>query len=348
VAAHLWSIHAARGTRPAAARPAGLAFGVVSLCWLLSAGVYIAAKWVAADLPPWTLCFWRVSLAALLLLPIVWGHRRQMRDTLRARGAEVLLIGGTGLCLSQGFIYTGLHTTTAVNAGLIMALMPMLTMILARFMLGEPMGIGQALGSLIALFGMVVIVARGDLVSLLSLKVEPGELWIVGSAACFALYGVLLRRAGFALDPLPLLELLLCAAVLVSLPLYLWEIIEGERTTLDTSGLLALAYVAAPGGALMYYLFNWSVGALGAAKAGSFLYLQTVFVAILAHLLLGEQLYRYHFEGAALIVVGIALVTLMKPRAGTARAGVALIGPAGRATVFPRGWRNWRGPRPPG
>lgn len=27
------------------------------LCWLLSAGVYIAAKWVAPEMPPWSLCF---------------------------------------------------------------------------------------------------------------------------------------------------------------------------------------------------------------------------------------------------------------------------------------------------
>lgn len=329
--AHLWSIHAAGGeARAEPTHPApGLAVGIVTLCWLLSAGVYIAAKWAVADMPPWTLGFWRASLAALILLPLVWGHRHQMRETLRTRAAEVLLIGGIGLCLSPGFIYVGLHYTTAVNAGLIMALMPVLTMILARFVLGEAMGIWQALGSLIALGGMVVIVARGDLGALMALQLNVGDIWIVASAVCFAIYSVLLRRAKFTLDPLPLLTLLLCASALVALPLYIWEIIDGERTHLNASGLLALAYVAAPGGALMYYLFNWSVGALGAAKAGVFLYLQTVFVAILAYLLLGERLYLYHFEGAALIAVGVAVVMLLKPRMATTPAPAA-VSPASR------------------
>jgi len=210
-----------------------------------------------------------------------------------------------------------------------MALMPILTMILARFMLGEPMGPWQALGSLVALAGMVVIVAHGDLGALLALKLNIGELWIVGSAICFAVYSVLLRRARFELDALPLLTLLLCASALVAFPLYMWEIFEGERTHLNASGLLALAYVAAPGGALMYYLFNWSVGALGAAKAGIFLYLQTVFVAILAYLLLGERLYLYHFEGAALIAIGVLLVTLLKPREATAHPA-SVASPSGR------------------
>ena len=86
-----------------------------------------------------------------------------------------------------------------------------------------------------------------------------------------------------------------------------------DRTTLNAKGLWALAYVVGPGGALMYYLFNRSVDALGASKAGVFLYLQTILVAILAYFLLGERLLPYHFLGAAFIFAGVLLVTLSKP-----------------------------------
>jgi len=238
-----------------------------------------------------------------------------MGQLLRHRGPEVLVVGGLGLAMSQGLIYVGLQSTSAINAGLIMALMPIVTMILARLVLGEAMGIGQAVGAAIALIGMIVIVAHGDPVALVSMQFNPGELWIVGSALCFALYSVLLRRAGFALERLPLLVLLLGAGALTALPFYIWEIAHDERTVLDTHGLLALAYVSAPGGALMYYLYNWSIDAFGAARAGIFLYLQTVFVAVLAWLLLGEQLHPYEFAGAAVIVAGVLLVTLLRSRA---------------------------------
>lgn len=314
---HLLPIHATgapSGADAPTAQPGAAAYSIVVLCWLLSAGVYIAAKWAQADMPPWTLGFWRPALAALLLLPAVRGHAAAMRALVRARGFELLLVGGLGLALSQGFIYMGLQTTTAVNAGLIMALMPIATMILARFVLGEQLGVWQAVGSAVALAGMVVIVAQGSPAALAGLRFNPGELWVVASAICFALYSVLLRRAQFALDRLPLLLLLLAAGALTALPLYVWEIFHDERTVLNASGLLALAYVAAPGGALMYILFNWSLDAFGAAKAGIFLYLQTVFVAVLAYLLLGEALHGYDFVGAALIVIGVLLVTLLKPR----------------------------------
>jgi drug/metabolite transporter (DMT)-like permease len=94
----------------------------------------------------------------------------------------------------------------------------------------------------------------------------------------------------------------------------LFELFSDERSTLNGSGLIALAYVAIPGGAVMYYLFNRSIEALGAARAGVLLYIQTIFIAVLAYLILGEQLQRYHLEGAALIIAGLLLIILLKPK----------------------------------
>jgi len=109
----------------------------------------------------------------------------------------------------------------------------------------------------------------------------------------------------------------------VALPFYIWELVHDERTALNARGVLALVYVAGPGGALMYYLFNLSVQALGASRAGAFLYLQTVFVAVLAYFFLDERLLPYHLVGAFFILVGVLLVMLLKPgspTAGTERA----------------------------
>ena len=83
-----------------------------------------------------------------------------------------------------------------------MALCPIMTLVLAHLVLGEQMGMWQALGALLSLLGMVVIVAHGDLAALISLQLNPGELWIVGSALCWGLYTVLLRLK-FDIELLP-------------------------------------------------------------------------------------------------------------------------------------------------
>ena len=310
-----WPI-AERRTESDQAKTGGLigAYSLATLCWLLSAGVYIAAKAVATEMPPWTLCFWRVFLAGFILLPAIHGHWTAIVTTVRQRCWAILVVGGLGFAITQGLMFTGLNYTTAINAGLILALMPVITMILARFLLNETLGLPQIAGAVLACTGMAVIVVRGDLFALLRLQLNAGELFIVGGAICFAFYTVLLRKAKFDLPRLPLLVLLLEAGAVVALPFYIWEIIHDERTAVNVKGLLALAYMVGPGGALMYYLFNRSVEALGASKAGILLYLQTVFVAILAFFFLGERLLAYHFAGAGFILAGVLLTTLFKSR----------------------------------
>jgi drug/metabolite transporter (DMT)-like permease len=206
-----------------------------------------------------------------------------------------------------------------------MALAPIVTLLLAHIVLQESLGPWQILGSLIAFVGMAVIITRGDLSALLRLDVGIGELWMVGAAACFTGYSVLLRRAKFELARLPLLVLLLAAGSVAAIPFYAWEVWHGEYAHLNLSGLLALGYIAIPGGAGMYYLYNYSVDVLGAARAGVFLYLQIFFVAVLAWLFLGEHLEPYHYEGGGLIVVGIILVTALA-RTSPASERVALNG----------------------
>jgi drug/metabolite transporter (DMT)-like permease len=290
------------------------AYGPATLFSLLSGGVYVAAKAVVTEMPPWTLCFWRMVLAGLILLPALRPHWTAVVATVRQRWLALIVIGGLGLAITQGLLYTGLNYTTATNAALILALMPIITMILARFFLNEALGSQQIVGSALACFGMVIIVVRGDLPALLRLDLNAGDLFIVAGAVCFALYAVLLRKAKFDLARVPLLVVLLAGGIISALPFYFWEVVHDERTALNAKGILALAYVAGPGGALMYYLFNRTVEALGASKAGVFLYLQTVFAAILAFFFLGERLLPYHLVGAAFILTGVLLVTLFKPR----------------------------------
>jgi drug/metabolite transporter (DMT)-like permease len=274
--------------------------------------VYIAAKFAVPEMPPWGLCFWRLALACGILLPIVHAHYGAMIALARSRPLAILGTAAIGMTLCQGLIYIGLKHTGATTAGIIMALSPVMTMVLARFMLGEPLGVWKALGAVLSLIGMVVIVARGDVADLVGLQFNFGELLIVGSAFCWGLYTVLVRRSGFGIDLLPLVVLLLGAGALAALPFYLWELWSGAHSALRMNGLLALAYVAGPGGALMYYLYNRSVAALGAGRASMLLYLQTVFVAILAYLFLGEGLHGYDLTGGAFIVAGLILANAIK------------------------------------
>lgn len=308
MAFHLLAADQARGGTAGGTASQTTGYIAGALCWLLSANVYIAVKWVVQDLPPFTLALCRAFLAALVLLPFVYSYRAQMATLLKDRWVELLVIGGSGLFLTQGLIFLGLLYTNVINCGLIISLMPIITMVLAFFVLGEPMGAWQAVGAVVSFIGMIVIIVHGQLAQLLGLNFNIGELWVLLGAFGFGLYTVLLRRAKFTLDRLPLLVMLLLAGSAVGIPFAGVEILMGDSFNMDMRGALALGYCAIFGGAIMYLLFNWSIEILGAAKAGLLMYLQMLFVPIFAYLLLGEKLEPYHFIGGALILLGIVVI----------------------------------------
>ena len=316
----IWSVAqaAARKTRISGeSDAAGYAAGIVT--WLIAGSTFVAFKLGVREMPPWTFCCSRALIADLILLPFVAGHYHDMVGLLRRRWLEAVFIGAIGLGLTQGFMIAALSYTSAVNVSIIFALAPMVTMLLARVVLGEPMNGWQGIGLAIAFIGVVAIAVHGSLALLLGLKIGLGDLFAFIAILLFAGYTVLLKRAKFALPTLPLLAILLGAGAAAALPFSLWEIAHGEHEHLATTGYLALAYTGVVGGAFLYFLYNWSVGVLGAARAGTLIYLQTVFATFFAWLILGETLRWYHFVGGGLVIVGVLFVTLLRPKPAVAQ-----------------------------
>lgn len=321
MAVGLWSIVHAHNPKKVSATSETIGYTVGLLTWLLAGGVFVAAKGAVDEMPPWTLCFWRLLIATLFLVPFVRHHFADIAALLRKRWLEALFIGALGLGITQGLMFTALQYTSAVTAGIIFATAPIITMIMARFVLHEAMGPWQVVGSIVAFAGIVVIAVKGSLSVLVGLDFGIGDLIVIVAAIAFSIYTVLLKRAKFSLERLPLLVILMSGAVIAAFPFFLLELWDGAHANLNWKGYMALAYAAIPGGALMYLLYNWSVDILGASRAGGLLYSQMIFTAILAWLVLGETIEWYHYAGAGLIILGVVCVTFLKakPKANPAK-----------------------------
>jgi drug/metabolite transporter (DMT)-like permease len=290
---------------------AGYAAGIMT--WLLAGSVFAVVKLGVSEMPPWTFCFLRALISGLVLVPFVAGHYGDMIALLRRRWPEAAFIGAIGLGLTQGVTFLALSYTSAVNVGITFALAPMATMLLAHFVLKESMNGWQGAGLAIAFVGIVVISVHGNFALLRGLQFGLGDLITIGAVVMFAGYTVLLKRAKFELPTLPLLVILLGAGAASALPFSLWEIAHGEHEHLARTGYLALLYTGIIGGSFMYFLYNWGVGVLGASRAGALIYTQMIFATFFAWLLLGESIEWYHYAGGSLVVVGILLVTLLRP-----------------------------------
>lgn len=256
MAIHLWSIGEAHQSKAISAQSESMGYVAGLLTWILAAGVFIAGKAGAGEMPPWSFCFWRIFLAALVLAPLVCGRYDEMAAFVRQRGVEALIIGGIGLGITQGLMFAALDNTSAVNAGIIFSTGPIVTLVLAGIVLREALGAWQILGSFVAFAGIILITVRGNPTLLLSFGFGIGDLLAMAAACTLSTYTVLLRRARFELDRLPLLVVLMAGGSLVAFPFFAYELISGQHENLDVDGYLALGYTVIFGGALMYLCYN--------------------------------------------------------------------------------------------
>jgi drug/metabolite transporter (DMT)-like permease len=310
-------IHVIKGQAQQAAQTPGErneALGLLAFCWLLAAGVFIAVKWAGTYTPPWTIVFFRLLFATLFLLPFVASHFREMAARLRDHYLVILPIGALGLAFTQGALFTALHHSTAINVGIVFSVWPITAIILAAVFLGDRLTLLQVFGVILCFGGVLVIIAQGHPDTIINMGVNTGDLLVLAGVLSFSFYTVMIKKVTIDLAALPLLVLILGSATLASAPFFVWEIFYDARITVDWHDIAAIAYVAIPGGGIMYLLFNTGIAMLGASKASVTFYLQTLFTVILAYFLLGEQLHLYHAAGIALIAAGIILVTLIKPR----------------------------------
>ena len=310
-------IHIIKGQQQGAAQTPGErneALGLLAFGWLLAAGVFIAVKWAGTYTPPWTLVFFRLLFATLFLLPFVASHFREMATRLRENYRVILPIGALGLALTQGALFTALHHSSAISVGIMFSVWPITVIILAAVFLGDRLTLLQIFGVILCFTGVLVVVAQGHPDTIISMGVNPGDLLVLAAVLCFSFYTVMIKKVTIDLPALPLLVLILGSATLASAPFFVWEIFNDARITVDWHDIAAIAYVAIPGGGIMYLLFNTGIALLGASKASVTFYLQTLFTVILAYFLLAEQLHLYHVAGGILIAMGVIIVTLVKPK----------------------------------
>jgi drug/metabolite transporter (DMT)-like permease len=285
------------------------------LTTLFWSGNFVLGRAVHQLFPPIALSFWRWAVALLILLPFAWNELRTQWPLLWQHWKSLSLLGILGVANFNTFVYTGLQSTTATNAVLLVSTAPVIIVALSFLLLGSPATRKQILGIGISLSGVLVIVTKGDLQTLLSQRLNHGDIWIIAAVLSWALYSVCLKWRPTGLHPLTFLAATIAIGVVVLSPFYGWDLARGATLEINTVTLASIAYVAIFPSILAYIFWNRAIAELGANRTGQFLHLMPAFGAVLSFLLLGEKLYAFHMIGISLIALGIYLTTVYPSQA---------------------------------
>lgn len=296
---------------------------LLSLPPLLWAGNAVVGRLLADSVPPLLLNAMRWWASLLILLPLGWRAvaTPERRAEIIARWRPLAWLGLLGVGSYNALQYLALQTSTPINVTLIASSTPLWMLLVGALVYGERPRAVQGVGALLSLLGVLLVLLRGDLSTVATLRFVPGDLWILLAALAWAFYSWQLARphpllAGGARPSWTWAEFILLQALFglvfasaaagveaVAMP-------HALRFTPLLAG--ALVFLAIGPSVLAYRAWGLGVAAAGPATAGFFSNLTPLFAAVMSAALLGEPPRPFHGVAFALIVAGI-VVSSRKP-----------------------------------
>jgi drug/metabolite transporter (DMT)-like permease len=260
----------------------------------------VAVRMSNAELDPFWGAALRFGLASLVLFALVAVRRVKLPRGGALAGS--LLYGAIGFAAAYGFNYYGLVETPAGLAMIILALVPLLTLLLAVVHRLESLRLQGLAGALVALAGVAFIFwerLAADAVPLLSM------LAIVAGAFAIAETGVIVKRFP---RPHPLANNAIAMGVgaLLLLPV---SLVAGETLALPAQAdtIAAVGYLVIIGSVGLFMLFLYVIERWTASATSYSLLLMPLPAIVGGALLLGEPITVGLVIGGALIVLGVYL-----------------------------------------
>jgi drug/metabolite transporter (DMT)-like permease len=282
--------------------------GALPLLACLAGNVTLAfGPWFVrmADVGPVAAGFWRIALAAPMLVVLAFASERRPFAGAGAF-AVTLVVGGVAFAGDLAAWHLGILRTTLANATLFgnsaTLMYPIYGFLVARMWPTRTQGIALAL----AAAGAGLLLGR-------SYQLSPdhliGDLLCLLAGTLYTFYFVLMSKARAAMAPIPALALSTLAGIL---PLALAAQLMGESFWPQHWGILiglALASQVVGQGLMIY-----AIGHLSPLVVGIGLLSQPIVAGIVGWSAYGEKLGLADFIGAVLVAIALVLVRSGGPR----------------------------------
>ncbi|MFG2983970.1 DMT family transporter [Streptomyces sp. NPDC048258] len=285
-----------------------------------TAGAAASLLFLASDLGPLALSFWRCAGGLVVLLGVLAvrrprpGSRPSHPGLGRTRpSAGSLIVTGLLFTLFQAAYFAAVRETgLAVGTVVTLGAGPVLIALGARHWMGERLGRGGVAAVAGALAGLAVLVLGSG-----GGEVRPlGVCWALVSAAGYA--GMTLRarslgRRGAGGDPLVTTAWSVAVGTVCLLP---FAAVEGLLPHTAELGrvLWLLLYVATVPTALAYALYFTGAAAVRAATVSVIMLIEPVSAAVIAVLLLGERLTGAVVLGTVLLLAAVGALIAAEAR----------------------------------
>ncbi len=262
---------------------------------------------------PFAMSWYRVFGAALLFW-IAGLFTPKERVALRDL-CMILLASVFGLQLNQFLYLWGLSLTSPIDAPIIAATVPIMTMILSMIFIHEPITWLKTIGVGLGAFGAIFIITADGSVELSGGLGGWGHIICIAAALSYSIYLTLFKGIITKYSPITTMKwMFLCAATVASI-LFHEDVMAVNYRELSIGGWSTIAFVSSCGTFVAFLCVIMSQRAVRPTVVSMFNYLQPI-TSVLFSVVFGVALFDWRKGLAALaIFIGVYFVTQSRSRA---------------------------------
>jgi drug/metabolite transporter (DMT)-like permease len=284
-------------------------WGLLMLLVMLWGTSFLFTAISVRSVDPVTIVFYRLVLGALVLSLVVYARGQSFPRELRIWGG-FLMMAVAGNALPFFLISWGQQTINSGVAGMIMAIMPLMTMLLAHYLVeGETLNRYKIIGFTLGITGIVVLlgpVFEGGGRALVS------GLAIFTAATCYAVNTILIKRLPRFSPMVGACGVLIMASIIM---LPIWLTLAPENNSISQDSMLSVIWLGiGPTGIATIILFA-VIDRAGPTFLATINYLIPVVAFFAGAWILSEPTGWQHYVALVTILGGIAITRVRARRA---------------------------------
>ncbi|MBC7196230.1 MAG: EamA family transporter [Deferribacterales bacterium] len=271
---------------------------ITVLAWGIS---FISIKISLVAFPPASLAFYRFFIAGIIQYLMM--KRLKISEKIDKKDLPLLIIAGlTGITLYYILENNGLMRISANDASVIVAMLPVITVIIERFILKKKINIISMLGIILSIIGVFLVIGA---------KLEGGS--IVGyslmflSSISFAVYLIITKPLFEKYSDITIAFYQSLIGCIGFIPFIIFE--EVRWDLVNTNILLNFLFLAIICSAVANYIYLYALNNTSVSVTAIFLNLVPVVTFIFSYLLYDERLSPIQLIGAIIVIISVTMVT---------------------------------------
>lgn len=268
----------------------------------------IVTKTADGVIAPSEISFLRWAIAVIILTPFIIKPLKNNYYETKKHLKKLVTLGVLSSVIFQSLAYNAAIYTSAMHMGIIQALMPLISIILASIVFRNMPGRSTIAGALVSFSGVILVISGGDPSRLITQGINEGDGMMLVATFSMAVYNILLKRWHMNVPLIISLYVQATTAAVVLFPFYL---LGAKQALTAASGSMVL--YAAIGASILAPL-TWMMGSkrLGPSRVALFFNLIPIFTAIMAVVFLNESFTWPLLVGGILSIGGVVIVETFK------------------------------------